>query len=455
MDKSTAQTVLFPELFSKPAVVMFDGETLSSDGGALLLAAVEREMGLIARVSGHIVDRRDPLRIEYTIDELFRQRTLSIAMGYADGNDAQDLRRDAVLRLMSRGTKAPESTVGSQPTLSRFENAPSAREQVAMIRTFETEVINRLKKTHKRPHLITIDVDGSEDRTHGQQAFAFFNGHYDSWCFIPNFAFLSFDEDPELYLVHARLRPGNSPPARGTIPFVRRIVNQLKRKFPGARIRVRMDAGYATPAVFDSLERLKVEYIVAMGSNSVLLRKAEPFLAEARVEAKRTDQSARVFGDFEYSTKNWSHPRRVIVKAEVVAFSGRELRDNPRFVITNLGQRPRRVYEIYCARGNSENRIKELKLDLEIDRTSCSRFLANQFRVTMTAVAYALYQQLRASLRRTELQRATVATIRHRLLKIGVRVTESVRRIVLHFPAAYPGRALWLRLARSLRAAVI
>jgi Transposase DDE domain group 1 len=454
MNEFSKQSVLFPELFSKPTLVVFDGETQSSDGGALLLAAVEREMDLIAKLSRHIVDRRDPLRIEYTIEELFRQRAFAIAMGYADGNDAHELRRDPVLKPISGRSSISDATLGSQPTLSRFENAPTAREQVAMIRTFETEVLKRLRQTHKRPHLITIDFDGSEDRTHGQQALAFFNGHYGSWCFIPNFAFVSFDEDPELYLVHARLRPGNSPPARGAVPFLRRFVKQLKRKFPGARIRVRMDAGYATPVVFDALDRMKVEYVVAMASNSVLLAEAEPFLAQARAKASQTEQSVKVFGDFEYCSKTWNHPRRVIVKAEVVAFSGRELRDNPRFVITNLGQRPQRVYEIYCGRGNSENGIKELKLDLEIDRTSCSRFLANQFRVTMTAVAYVLYQQLRANLRRTQLQRATVGTLRHRLLKVGVRVTESVRRIVLHFPAAYAWHSLWLRLARSLSAVI-
>src|SRR5262249_21969555 len=197
------------------------------------------------------------------------------------------------------------------------------------------------------PSLITLDLDGSDDAVHGQQAFAFYNGHYGRWCFIPNFAFVSFDDDPEFYLVHARLRPGNSHPVRGAVPLVRRLVKNLRRKFPSARIRIRMDAGFAAPGVFDALDKLNVEYLVAIPSNPALLESAKPFLAAARELAKASGQTANVFGDFEYGARTWSAPRRIIVKAEVVAFLGREFRDNPRFVVTNLAQRPRRVYEIY------------------------------------------------------------------------------------------------------------
>jgi len=452
MTESTRQGVLFQDLFAKPVRVEFDGEAQSSDGGALLLAAIDREMSLIAEVSRHLIDRRDPQRIEHDLGDLFRQRVYGIGLSYADGGDAGELRRDPVMRGICNRLPLSGTALGSQPTISRFENAPSAREQVAMTRAYERAVLGHLKKTHRKPSRITIDLDGTDDTTHGQQVFSFFNGFYGSWCFQPLLAFLSFDDDREQYLVHARLRPGNAAPARGVIPVLRRLIKALRRKFPSSQIQVRLDAAYATPAILNLLEESGTAYVIAMAANSVLLQQAEPFLAIARSRAAREKKSVQEFGEARYQAQTWPLARRIIIKAEVVTFQERDPRDNPRFVITNLRDRPRRVYEIYCGRGDVENRIKELKLDLEIDRTSCTRFLANQFRVTMTAVAYALFQQLRARLRRTELQRATVATLRQRLLKIGVRVVESFRRIVFHFPKAHPFIHLWCRVAISLGA---
>ncbi len=249
------------------------------------------------------------------------------------------------------------------------------------------------------------------------------------------------------------LTPGNAPTAVGVQGLLRRLIPKVWAAFPRARVRVRLDGGLATPALFDELEAAGVDYVVAMAKNPVLEAAAAPWLAEARLQAERTGASARVFGETRYQAKSWPHPRRAVIKAEVVVHPGRALRDNPRIVITNLRHSPERLYrEIYCARGDSENRLKELHHDLAVGRTSCSRFWANQLRVTLTAAAYVLLQELQLRADRTSLARAQVGRLRLVLLKIGVRVTRSVRRVVLHLPRAHPDPHAWQRIARRFGA---
>jgi len=290
------------------------------------------------------------------------------------------------------------------------------------------------------------------DPTHGQQPFAFFNGHYDTWCYLPMLGFLSVDGDPEQYLFHARLRPGLAKEARGTIALLRRTVARLRRAFKRARIRVRLDAGFAYPQIFAALEELRVEYVVAMPRNPTLSGRAARHMRAARSLSDRFEATTTLFGETSYKTRSWKRARRTIYKAEVVRAEGKPAKDNARFVVTNLRHAPERVWEIYCRRGDSENRIKELKNDLEIDRTSCTSFLANQVRVLMTATAYVLYQELRASLRGTELGRSMVATLRLRLMKIGATITESVRRVVVSMPASHPWKDLWMKAASRVLA---
>jgi hypothetical protein len=346
-----------------------------------------------------------------------------------------------------------DGALASQPTLSRFENAPKGRELVDMQRVLGQVVINHhMRRLKGDARLITIDLDGTEDPAHGQQAFVFFNAHYDSHCYLPLLGFLTFDDEPEQHLCFARLRPGNAREPRVSMAFLGWVVPKLRRAFPKARVRVRLDAGFAVPHVFAKLERLRVEYVVCIGENARLKRQAEPFLVEARSLTSQTGETVQVFGDIRYAADKWPHERRVVVKAEVALHPGRPPKDNPRYIVTNLRNRPERAYEIYRARGDVENRIKELHHGLQIDRTSCSKFLANQFRVLFAAAAYVLFQALRHVARGTELARAQVCTLRERLLKIGTRVAESARRVVLHFPIAYPWAALWRRIALSIGA---
>jgi hypothetical protein len=265
------------------------------------------------------------------------------------------------------------------------------------------------------------------------------------------FTFVRNTHEARQYLVAAILRPGNAAGTGGAISLLRRLLPKLWRAFPGARLRVRLDAGFATPEIFDQLEAAGVEYVVAMRINPVLARHAEPFLAPLRSVVATTHDTVTTYGEVSDQTRSWPAPRRTIIKAEVVWHQGREPRDNPRFVITNLRQTPEWIYtQVYCARGDSENRFKELKLSLAFGRTSCTRFWANQLRITLTVAAFVLFQELQLRLDHTALRGAQVPRLRQALVTLGVHVVRSVRRIVLHFPRSHPDAATWMHLADDL-----
>lgn len=447
-DTTVTQTVLFPDLCDRPLVATFDQAHASSDGGAILLKAADQAVGLTRALAGVLPDARAASRVTHAWADVLRQRIFAIACGYPDGNDADGLAEDPIQKLLLDRDPITGLRLASQPTVSRFENAWSPRALYRLGEALTDAVIARHRSRKRRARRITIDMDVTEDPTHGAQQLSFFNGFYGGWCYLPLIAFLTIDDEPRQYLVAALLRPGNASTAGGALSLLRRLIPKVWAAFPRARVRVRLDAGFATPAVFDELEAAGVEYVVAMAKNTVLERAAVALLAEARSLADATGASARVFGDTSYQAKTWPHARRAVIKAEVVVHPGRDLRDNPRFVITNLRHRPERLYaEIYCARGDSENRLKELHHDLAMGRTSCSRFWANQLRVTLTAAAYVLLQELQLRADRTSLARAQVGRLRLVLLKIGVRVERSVRRLVLHFPRAHPDPTAWQAIA--------
>ena len=451
----TTQCLLFADLFRKPVVAEFDQVHGSSDGGAVLLKAVDRRLGLTERLAGCLRDRRDPGKIDHEIEELLSQRVFAIACGYPDGNDAARLSGDPIHKMLVGRDPIDGDALASQPTLSRFENSVGRKELFRMGEALADVVIERhRKRLRSRARTITIDLDPTEDPTHGQQQMSFFNGYYDSWCYLPVVGFLTFNDEAEQYLFTAVLRPGNAPDKRGAIAILERILARLRPAFPRARFRVRLDAGFAAPEIFSFLDAQgDVDYAVAMPKNAVLLRRIKKLMRKARRLARESGQTAHVYGECRYAAKKWGNKRRVIVKAEVVRHPGREPKENPRFVVTNLAQTPKWIYErIYCERGDAENRIKELHHGLEMDRTSCSSFWANQLRVLLTAAAYVLFQEMRLRAARTSCARAQVQTLRERLIKIGARVVESVRRVVLHLPASYPFRDPWNRIALSLGA---
>jgi hypothetical protein len=451
-DDTIPQTVLFPDLFAKPLVATFDQAHASSDGGAVLLKAADRRLDLTARLAACLTDPRDSARVTHALTDLVAQRVFGIAAGYPDGNDADRLADDPIQKLLLDRHPVHGQALASQPTISRFENGVGPRALYRLGRELAAGVIDRHRQRLRgRARRITIDLDVTDDPTHGAQQLTFFHGHYDSWCYLPLLAFLTFDDEPEQYLCAALLRPGNAATAVGARALVGRLCGVLRRAFPRARLRVRLDGGFANPALLDRLDAERVEYVVGMAENSVLAQHAAPLMIDAQADAARTGATAHAYGDARYAARSWSTERRIIIKAEVVRLAGREPRDNPRFVITNLRQTPRWIYErVYCQRGEIENRIKELHHGLEIDRTSCTRFWANQLRVLLTAAAYVLLQELRLHAARTTYARAQVATLRERLLKIGTRVVASARRFVLHLPAAFPDSHAWHLIARRL-----
>jgi hypothetical protein len=452
-DPTIAQTVLFADLADRPVIATFDQPHASADGGAILLQAADRHVGLLSALTATIPDARASARVTHSVGDLLAQRVFAIACGHPDGNDADRLADDPIHKLLLGRDPITGGRLASQPTISRFEHTAAPRMLLAMGHALADTVIARHRRRRRRVRLITIDLDVTEDQTHGTQQLTFFNGFYDHWCYLPLVASLTFDREARQYLVAAILRPGNAAGTGGAVSLLRRLLPKLWRAFPRAQLRVRLDAGYATPEIFDLLETAGVEYVVAMGTNPVLDRHAEPFLAPLRAVVASTHDTATTYGEAAYQTRSWPAPRRTIIKAEVVWHHGREPRDNPRFVITNLRQTPEWIYtHVYCARGDSENRFKELKLALAFGRTSCTRFWANQLRITLTAAAFVLFQELQLRLDRTALRGAQVPRLRQALITVGVQVVRSVRRIVLHFPRSHPDADIWTRLARALGA---
>jgi len=438
----------------QPVVARFDQPHASSDGGALLLKALDDRLGVTERLARSLRDPRQSVKIDHELIELVRQRVYGITCGYADCNDAARVAQDPVHKLLLGRDPLAGPDLASQPTLSRFENAVGRPElYLAGVGLADLVIEQHRARLRGRARRITIDLDPTDDPTHGQQEFSFFNGHYDTWCYLPLVATLTFNAEPTQYVVAAVLRPGNSPAKRGAIGLLRRLFTRLRAAFPRAILRVRLDGGFASPEVFAFLEAERVEYVVAMASNVRLVKRSRRLMGRARMRSKASGQTEHLYGETRYAARKWTRKRRVIIKAEVVRHPGRDPKNNPRFVVTNLADAPEAVYALYCGRGDMENRLKELQHGLALDRTSCHRFWANQFRVLLTLAAYILFQTLQAHAQGTACADAQVSTLRERLLKLAAWVERSVRRIVLHLPTTYPWLTTWRQIALRIAAA--
>ena len=416
-----------------PVDVTFDGPQLSSDGGLLLLRQVDDQLGLAARVAAVLRDDRDPDRVVHSRLEQVRQRVFQIALGYQDANDATALRHDPLLKVACDRTPTPDAALSSQPTLSRLENGVTGREVVALQRALERDYVASLPTD---TDVVVLDVDATADPAHGQQAFAFFHGHYDQTILFP---MLVFDGDGRL--VTLRLRPGNAGSYRYTGPMLERVIRLLKARFPAVAIVVRGDAGFGVPRVLDRLDALRAElggidYVLGLQRNAVVQRKAAEAQAVAAAQHAQTGQPTRTFVAFAYAARSWPAPRHVVAKAEHLAQG-----PNPRFVVTTLTEfPPRLVYEwAYCGRGQAENAIKDLKNALHADRLSCTRYVANAFRLLLHGVAYRLLTAVREHVAAVAAPLATLQmdTLRLRLLKVAAFVRQSVRRIVVQLPRAF------------------
>ena len=456
-DDSTTQGVLFDGLFDKCVSARFDQPDSSSDGGAILLKACDKKLGLIEAMASCLRERRSRERVVHSLRELVEQRVYGMACGYEDCNDSARLCRDPVQRLLLGRDPIDGETLASQPTLSRFENGIDGRSLMRMGNVLADRVIERHRKRLRgRVRRITIDMDPTDDPTYGQQQLTLFNSHYDNWCYLPVACFLQFDEEPDQYLFAYVLRSGGAVASEGAVAILRRVIRRLRKAFPKVIVRVRLDGGFAAPEMFDFLDEQRAEYAVGMAKNSVLEADAVSLMKQARKRSKASGETEHLYGECRYEAGSWDDERRVIFKAEVVRHPGREAKDNPRFVVTNIKRVPKNVYEkIYCQRAPIENRIKELLYGLHIDRTSCTRFFANQFRVLLNAAAYVLLQELRLKAKRTGFATAQVTTLRERLLKLAVWIERSTRRLVFHLPDSAPWRSDWCRIARALGAVPI
>ncbi|MDZ7799283.1 MAG: IS1380 family transposase [Trueperaceae bacterium] len=453
-EDSTQQPVLFEGWFTKPLVAMFDQPLGTSDGGAVLLRGADDRLGLTTAMASVLRDRRDPERVQHSFGDVLRQRVVGIACGYEDGNDAARLRHDPMHKLVVDRDPERGADLASQPTLSRFENGVTRREVFEMGVALAEGVIER-HRAHRRGRAkrITVDVDGTDDPTHGAQQGALFNGFYGEHCYLPLVASMQFEQERDQYVLTSLLRKGNAPPALGATGLLRRILARLRGAFPKARLRVRLDGGFASPRSSRSSRKRAWSTWSGFPRTRCWNAWRNPACVTPVRPARRAGRANAATGTPPYQTRSWPHERTVVYKSEVTQHPGREARDNPRFLITNVGADPEVIYRrMYAKRGDMENRLKELQEHLAADRLSCTRFLANQARLLLHTAAYALYQELRLHAAGTSLARAYAGTLRERLIKLGAWIKTSARRIVLHLPQDAPWQQEWRHVARALQA---
>ena len=437
-------------------VAAFDGGAVTADGGGLLLRHTDRAIGLIERVAGCFEDGREQDQVVHTLPALIGQRIVGIALGYEDVNDHDELRRDPVLALFADRLepKRPDcAPLAGKSTLNRLEHAPLrpddryhkiGHDPAALANLF----VELFLEAHKRPpKQIVLDLDATDDPLHGQQEGRFFHGYYSCYCYLPLYMFCG------RHLLAALLRPSNIDVSAGAVDEVARIIERIRRTWPRVRILLRADSGFARDELMAWCEANRVDYVFGLARNARLVAELQSDLAVVAAEHAETGQPVRRFQEFVYATlDSWRRARRVIGKAEHLTKGS-----NPRFIGTSLPASAidgRVLYErVYCARGEMENRIKEQQLDLFADRTSAATRRANQLRLWFASFAYVLLEALRRiGLRHTQFQDATCGTIRLKLLKLGARVTVSVRRIKVAITSACPSRTEFalahLRLAR-------
>jgi hypothetical protein len=427
----------------------FNGGTMTSDAGGLLLRETDRRMNLLPRLGECFLDGRDPARVQHSIAAMIAQRVSALALGYEDVNDHEQLRQDPVLKLLA-GHEDLEQPLAGKSTLNRLELGTGANSRYKKITFWKHGIDELLVKVFLEAHSaapeeIVLDIDTTDVALHGDQESRFFHGYYDHYCYLPLYVFAGE------HLLCARLRPANIDAAAGSLEEVQRIVARIRTRWPQVRITLRGDSGFCRDELMDWCENNRVDYVLGFARNPRLRMSIEEALIQAKQQWEQTQKPARVFLEFAYQTVSgsWARARRVVAKAEHI--DGKE---NPRFVVTSLPASDwpaQKLYEeLYCARGDMENRIKE-QFMLFADRVSAASLRANQLRLYLSAMAYVLVCGLRRlGLQATELATAQATTIRLRLLKIGALVRVSVRRVWISLPRSYPWRDLFQRVHHNL-----
>ena len=415
----------------KPVHMAFDGGRLTSDAGVLVLAEIERRLGLAERLAGCIEDRRAPERVRHGLAEMIRFRALMIAAGYEDANDCDALRDDPAFKMAVGRLPETGSELCSQPTMCRLENLPT---KTALKRMMAAMVELFCDSFAQVPRRIVLDIDDTEDRVHGRQQLALFHAHYDSRCFLPIHVYEATTGKP----VAVILRPGKTPDGAEVALVLRHVVRAIRSHWPAVDILIRGDSHYARPEAMSWLERNRVGYVFGLAGNKVLLAKVAHLAEGAALDRVANGAvKARRHAELRYAAKTWNVQRQVIARIEASAQGS-----DCRFVVTNLTGSPRWLYEeVYCARGQAENLIKAHKLHLASDRTSCSKATANQFRLLVHTAAFWLLHTLRNVVPKASFWRdAQFDTIRLALIKVAGRVTELATRIKVALPSAYPYR---------------
>ncbi len=473
MTQDTQIVLPFARLCGKTLQADFNGGALTSDGGVLLLRETEAQVGVIRRLVEALDDRRDARYTDHSYKELLSQRIFQIDCGYEDANDCNPLRRDPAFKAACERLPIVGEDLASQPTMSRLENAPRRSELYrmgqAILETF-------LASYDGAPKALLLDIDDTADEVHGTQQQSLFNGYYDAYCYLP----LHIYEGQSGKLITSILRPGRRPTGEEIVSILKRVVGAIRREWPEVSILLRGDGHFSTPEVHQWCESQEpfIFYILGQGGNAVLKRQASWLLDQARslyrykqarasrkqAQERRKQQKskanpgtprshnryperakeplkAKLYTTFTYQAESWSASHRIICKAEVS-----DEGDNIRFVVTNL-ETPRNgwIYEtLYCGRGQMENYIKDHKLFLHSDRTSCHRFEANQFRLFLHSAAYVLMHTLRSiGLQGTAWSKAQFNRIQIRLLKVGARVEELKTKVTFHFPSSFPLKAVY------------
>jgi hypothetical protein len=434
----------------------FNGGTISSDGGALLLHETEQRTQILARFARCFADHRDPVRIEHAIGELVSQRVLGLCLGYEDLSDHESLRSDPLLCALA-GKHERDAKLAGKSTLSRLElsTSDSAASHRYKKLAVDSTAVDRLlvdvfvESFETEPDSIVIDLDSTDFAIHGHQEGRFFHGYYDQHCYLPLYIFAGE------HLLCARLRRSNIDGAAGSIVEIERIVAQLRTQWTRTKITLRADSGFCREEIMVWCERNGVDYVLGLARNDRLVEMIQVELGLAQMSFAASGEASRVFKELEYCTReSWSRTRRVVAKAEYLAG-----KDNPRFVVTSLSRNEidaRALYEeLYCARGDMENRIKEQQLDLFAGRVSAQTIAANQVRLYFASIGYTLMHALRRlGLEGTALEHAQCGTIRLKLLKIGAQIKVSVRRVWVALSEAFPLQELFALVLMRLREAI-
>jgi hypothetical protein len=413
----------------KPVHLAFDGGRLTSDAGVVLLAEIERRLGIAERLAGCIADPRAPERVRHSLVEMIRYRALLIAAGYPDANDCDALRDDPAFKIAVGRLPETGAELCSQPTMCRLENLPT---KTTLLRMMDAMVNLFCDSFEQVPRRILLDIDDTLDRVHGGQQLSLFHAHHDSRCFLPIHIYEAVSGKP----VAVILRPGKTPDGAEVARVLRHLVKAIRARWSKVEIVIRGDSHYARPEAMAFLERNRVGYVFGLAGNRVLLNRTAALAEDAAVRRAEEDaDKVRRFHDFRYAARSWTVERRVIARIEATRQGS-----DTRFVVTNLSGTPRWLYEVlYCGRGQAENLIKAHKLHLASDRTSCTKATANQFRLLVHTAAYWLLHTLKGLAPKTSFWRdAQFDTLRLAFIKIAARVTELVTRIKVSLPSSYP-----------------